>query len=97
MGGIAHVVVAEIAGVEVMAAIVARQHARRMLRVAQGPVEVDHCIESPAFADPLVDRLARLLAYRRPCPGQEGFILERRQGGAEDLDTGSPSTHPTLF
>src|SRR5215813_187928 len=52
---VAHRVVAEIARVEVVAAVVDRQHPGRMHWVAQGFVEVDDRIECSAVADPGVD------------------------------------------
>src|SRR4051812_30959409 len=53
--------------------------------------------KAPPSRHPLVDRLARLLALRRPGAGKEGLVLERRQGGAEDLDAGRSGTNRELF
>src|SRR5262249_57028656 len=83
---VAHRVVAEIARVEVVAAVVDRQYAGRMHWVAQGFVEVDDRIECSAVADPGVDRLALGFALRSPGPGEKRLVLVRRQGATEALD-----------
>src|SRR5437763_3411451 len=74
-----------------------RQLARVVILVAQGSLYVYDRIERPALAHPLVDGLARPLAYRRPRAGKKGLVLERRQGRAEDLDAGCPGAHRKLF
>src|SRR6267142_5556109 len=70
---VAHRAVAQVARVEVVAAIADRQHARRMLGIAQGAVEIDERVEDVALAQPVVDRLARRLPLRVPGAGQEGL------------------------
>jgi hypothetical protein len=54
--------------VEVVAAVVGRQHPRRMGGIAQRLVEVDDRIEGTAVADPGVDRLAPGFALGSPGP-----------------------------
>ena len=83
---VAHPVVADIARMQVIAAVVDRQHARRMLGIAHALVEVDHRIERAAVPDPCIHRLPHRLARRRPGAHQEGLVLEWRQRAAEDLD-----------
>src|SRR5579884_66788 len=94
---LAHLQIAAIARVQVVAAIVDRQHAGRMLGVAQGPVEIDDGVEGAALADPAVELLARLLALRRPGAGQEGLVLERRQGRREDPEAAAVGALRHLF
>src|SRR5437879_128128 len=94
---VAHRVVAEIARVKVVAAVVDRQHAGRMVRIAQGLVEVDDRVEGAAVADPGVDRLALGLALRGPGAGKKRLVLERRQGAAEHLDAACLGTHRELL
>src|SRR6266852_5497953 len=50
-GRVAHGVVAQIARVEVVTAVVDRQHPGRVGRIAERLVEVDHRVEGPAVAD----------------------------------------------
>ena len=83
---IAHPVVAGIARMQVIAAVVDRQHARRMFGIAHALVEVDNGIERAAVPDPGIHRLPHRLARRRPGTDQEGLVLERRQRAAEDLN-----------
>src|SRR5215831_14171129 len=94
---VAHRVVAEIARVEVVAAVVDRQHPRRMRWVAQCFVEVDDRIECSAVADPGVDRLALGFALRSPGPGKERLVLVRCQGAPEDLDTARVGAYRELL
>src|SRR5215470_16852332 len=94
---VAHRVVAEIARVEMVAAVVDRQHPGRMRYVAQGFVEVDDRIECSAVADPGVDRLALGFALRSPGPGKERLVLVRRQGAPEDPDAARARTHRELL
>jgi hypothetical protein len=72
---------------QVVAAVVARLHARRVVRVAQQRVEIGHLVKLPAFPDPPIDLAAhRVLGGR--VVGVEGRALqrafERQQRAADD-------------
>src|SRR5256885_15371855 len=95
--GVAHRAVAQVARVKVVAAIVDRQHPGRMVRIAQGLVEIDDRVEGVALAQPLVDLLADRLALRIPGAGQEGLVLERGQRAADDRDAARLAAHGELL
>src|SRR5438552_13568610 len=95
--GVAHRAVAQVARVKVVAAIVDRQHPGRMVRIAQGLVEIDDRVEGVALAQPLVDLLADRLALRIPGAGQEGLVLEWRQRAADDPDPARLAAHGELL
>src|SRR5438270_4669243 len=91
--GVAHRAVGQVARVKVVAAIVDRQHPGRMVRIAQGLVEIDDRVEGVALAQPLVDLLADRLALGVPGAGQERLVLEWRQRGADDRDPARLAAH----
>src|SRR5580765_7060017 len=71
---VTHRAIAEIARMEVIAAVVDREHPRRMAGVAQRAIEVDDRVEALGLAQPFVDRLAHRLAPRVPGAGQKRFV-----------------------
>src|ERR1700712_5361672 len=54
---VSHMVVATIALMQMIAAVVDRQHATQTVGVTQGLIEVDHRIEPVALPDPGIHRL----------------------------------------
>jgi hypothetical protein len=79
--GIGHGLHPQIVGMHAVAAVKGRQDARRMARVTQRTVEVDHRVEFLAVADPVVHSLAHQLFARRVKAGVGGSF-ERRDGAA---------------
>ena len=55
---------------KVISASVRRQKTRRVSRVAQHQIRIDHTIEYAARADPLIERLAFRFVLRRVEAGQ---------------------------
>ncbi len=82
---------------QVIAAVVDRQHAGGMLRIAHALVEIDHRVERAGVPDPCVHRLADRLARRRPGAHQERLVLERRQRAAEYPDPARMRAHRHLL
>src|SRR6476469_2932862 len=82
--GIGHRAIPGIVGVHVVAAVVGRQQPRRVARIAEHGVEVDHRIECSAGTDPVIDRLSPLLARRRPEAGKR-VAFERIQRASVDF------------
>src|SRR5438876_26530 len=70
--------IAALAGVQVVATVVDRQHLGRVARIAQRCFEVDDGIERPALSDPAVDGLAFGFPLRRVKAGVEDLVLERK-------------------
>src|SRR5437763_10834555 len=81
---VAHLAIAEVARMQVVAAIVDRQHAGRVLGITQRAVEIDDRVEGAALADPRVDRLPLRLALRGPGADEKGLVLERGQCRTDD-------------
>src|SRR5262249_61790092 len=94
---VAHRTIAQIARVEMVAAVVDRQHLGRMVGIAQRPVEVGDPVEALALPQPVIDRLAHGLAPRVPGAGQEGLVLERRERAPDDLDAAGLAAHRELL
>src|SRR5215475_3774988 len=69
-----------------IAIVIYRQHAPRLLRVAQRLVEVDHGIEGAAAPDPFVDGDTLGFTLERIGPGHKCLVLERRQRATKDFD-----------
>src|SRR3989441_11432459 len=97
LDGVAHRAVTQVARVEVVAAIVDRQHPGRMVGIAQGLVEIDDRVEGVRLAQPLIDLLADRLALRIPGAGKEGLVLEWRQRAADDPDPARLAAHGELL
>src|SRR5665213_2286261 len=94
---VAHCSVAEIARVQMVAAIVFGQHAQFVLGVAQRRVEIDDRVERAAFAQPGIDLLAHRLAPRVPGAGEEGLVPEGGQGAADHRDAVRPAAQRELL
>jgi hypothetical protein len=71
-----------------IARVILRQELGRLLRIANNGVEVDDAVVLLARTNPLVERLALGLAFRRPVGG----ALERRQRSA--VDPQAPGARP---
>src|SRR5262252_9090432 len=82
--------------VQMIAIVVNRQHALRVLRVAQRLVKVDHGIEDAAAPDPFVDGDTLGFAVGRIGPGHKCLILERRQRATKDFDATRAGAHRYL-
>src|SRR5690242_8896611 len=67
---------------QVIAAVVSRQHSIRMVGVADSLVEIDHAIERASITNESVDRLALRLFFRREVTGKRS-TFKRRQCPAE--------------
>src|SRR5262249_45234620 len=78
---------------QMVAIVVNREHAPRVLRVAQRLVEVDHGVEGAAAPDPFVDGDALGFALWRIGPAHKCLILERRQSATEDFDATRAGAH----
>src|SRR5207248_412643 len=97
LDGVAHCAIARVARVQMVAAVVDRQHARQMVGIAQSPVEIDDRVERVRLAQPVVDLLPDLLALGIPGAGQERLVLERRQRGGDDPDPARVAAHGELL
>src|SRR6202040_1126428 len=82
---IGHRLLPGIARMQVVPAVIGRQHARGMSRVADGGVEIDDPVIGVGRADPMVHGLPLDLLLRRIEAGN-GRAFEGRESGAEDPD-----------
>src|SRR5215467_1091845 len=81
---------------QMIAIVVNRQHAPRVLGVAERLVEINHGIEGTAAPDPFVDGDTLGFALGRIGPGHKCLVLERRQRATKDLDTSRAGAHRHL-
>src|SRR5580692_10406363 len=85
--GVAHRLVARIAGVQLVSAVEGWQNLVRVRRISNCFIEVDETIEAFARPNPRIDRIADLGFFGRPVTTLGvRFAFKRRDCGTYDFD-----------
>src|ERR1700676_761598 len=82
---------------QMVAAVILWEHARRVAWIAQNLIKVDHRIKCAAASDPGIDGLALGLALRRVVTRQKIRSFIWQQGASEYLEPSSMCAQDKLF
>src|SRR6266404_6313952 len=94
---VAHVHVAEVAGMQMVAGVPDRKHFLGIARVGEALVEIDDSVESVARANPVVHRLLLLPFLQRPIVAGKDGLPPGRQRPTVDLDPCRVRSQDHLF